>query len=96
MNRIRIPNKWDGESVAETVPKRQLATEKRWKHPNRARTTSEKPIENRGAHRADIDFGVSNNSPSGESVCGRQCSSVQHAAVKDSEPDGAGVSSGCR
>ena len=57
MNRIRIPNKWDGESVAETVPKRQLATEKRWKHPNRARTTSEKPIENRGAHRADIDFG---------------------------------------
>ena len=59
MNRIRIPNKWDGESVAETVPKRQLATEKRWKHPNRARTTSEKPIENRGAHRADIDFGYS-------------------------------------
>ena len=41
MNRIQIPNKWDGESVAEAVPKRQLATEKRWKHPNRARTTSE-------------------------------------------------------
>lgn len=57
MNRIQISNKWDDESVAETVPKRQLATEKRWKHPNRARTTSEKPIENRGAHRADIDFG---------------------------------------
>lgn len=57
MNRIQISNKWDGESVAETVPERQLATEKRWKHLSRARTTSEKPIENRGAHRADIDFG---------------------------------------
>ena len=57
MNRIRIPNKWDGESVAETVPERHLAIEKRWKHPNRARTTSEKPTENRGADRADIDFG---------------------------------------
>ena len=69
MNRIRIPNKWDDESVAEAVPERHLAIEKRWKHPSRAKTTS---------------------------VCGRQCSSVQHAAVKDSEPDGAGVSSGCR
>ena len=57
MNRIWIPNKWDGESVAETVPERHLAIEKRWKHPNRARTTSEKPTENRGADRADIDFG---------------------------------------
>lgn len=57
MNRIRIPNKWDDESVAETVPERHLAIEKRWKHPNRARTTSEKPTENRGADRADIDFG---------------------------------------
>lgn len=56
MNRIQIPNKWDGESVAEAVPKRQLAIEKRWKHPNRARTTSEKPTENRGANRVDIDF----------------------------------------
>lgn len=57
MNRIRIPNKWNGESVAETVPERHFAIEKRWKHPNRARTTSEKPTENRGADRADIDFG---------------------------------------
>lgn len=57
MNRIRISNKWDDESVAETVPERHLATEKRWKHLSRARTTSEKPTENRGAHRADIDFG---------------------------------------
>ena len=57
MNRIQIPNKWDDESVAETVPERHLAIEKRWKHPNRARTTSEKPTENRGADRADIDFG---------------------------------------
>lgn len=96
MNRIRIPNKWDDESVAETVPERHFATEKRWKHPNRARTTSEKPTENRGAHRADIDFGHQTAAPNGESVCGRQCSSVQQAAVKDSEPDGAGVSSGCR
>ena len=56
MNRIQISNKWDDESVAETVPERQLATEKRWKHPNRARTTSEKPTENRGANRVDIDF----------------------------------------
>ena len=32
-------------------------TDKRWKHPNRARTTSEKPTDNRGADRADIDFG---------------------------------------
>ena len=51
MNRIRILNKWDGESVAETVPERHLAIEKRWKHPNRARTTSEKPTENQGADR---------------------------------------------
>lgn len=29
MNRIWIPNKWDGESVAETVPERHLAIEKR-------------------------------------------------------------------
>ena len=57
MNRIQIPNKRDDESVAETVPERNLAIEKRWKHPNRARTTSEKPTENRGADRADIDFG---------------------------------------
>ena len=57
MNQIQISNKWDGESVAETVPERHLVIEKRWKHPSRARTTSEKPIENRGAHRADIDFG---------------------------------------
>lgn len=63
MNRIRISNKWDGESAAETVPKRQLATEKRWKHLSRARTTSEKPIENRGAHRADIDFGHQTAAP---------------------------------
>lgn len=56
MNRIQISNKWDGESVAETVPERQFAIEKRWKHPNRARTTSEKPTENRGANRVDIDF----------------------------------------
>lgn len=63
MNRIRIPNKWDGESVAETVPERHLAIEKRWKHPNRARTTSEKPIENRGADRADIDFGHQTAAP---------------------------------
>lgn len=63
MNRIQIPNKWDGESVAETVPKRQLATGKRWKHPNRAKTTSEKPTENRGAHRADIDFGHQTAAP---------------------------------
>lgn len=56
MNRIQIPNKWDGESVAETVPERHLAIEKRWKHPSKAKTTSEKPIENRGAHKADIDF----------------------------------------
>lgn len=57
MNRIRIPNKWDGESVAETVPERHLAIEKRWKHPNRAKTTSEKPTGNQDADRADIDFG---------------------------------------
>lgn len=57
MNRIRIPNKWNGESVAETVPERHLAIEKRWKHPSRAKTTSEKPTENQGADRADIDFG---------------------------------------
>ena len=38
-------------------------TDKRWKHPNRARTTSEKPIENRGAHRADIDFGYQITAP---------------------------------
>lgn len=57
MNRIRISNKWDDESVAETVPERHFAIEKRWKHPSRARTTSEKPTENRGADRADIDFG---------------------------------------
>ncbi len=63
MNRIRISNKWDDKSVAETVPKRQLATEKRWKHPNRARTTSEKPTENRGADRADIDFGHQTAAP---------------------------------
>lgn len=63
MNRIQIPNKWDGESVAEAVPKRQLATEKRWKHPNRARTTSEKPTENQGADRADIDFGHQTAAP---------------------------------
>ena len=63
MNRIWIPNKWDGESVAETVPERQLAIEKRWKHPNRARTTSEKPTENRGADRADIDFGYQTAAP---------------------------------
>lgn len=56
MNRIWIPNKWDGESVAETVPERQLATEKRWKHPSRARTTSEKPTGNQDEYRADIDF----------------------------------------
>lgn len=63
MNRIRIPNKWDGESVAETVPERHLAIEKRWKHPNRAKTTSEKPTENRGADRADIDFGHQTAAP---------------------------------
>ena len=63
MNRIRIPNKWDGESVAETVSERHLAIEKRWKHPNRARTTSEKPTENRGADRADIDFGHQTAAP---------------------------------
>ena len=63
MNRIRISNKWDGESVAETVPERHLAIEKRWKHPNRARTTSEKPTENRGADRADIDFGHQTAAP---------------------------------
>lgn len=56
MNRIQISNKWDGESVAETVPERQLATEKRWKHPSRARTTSEKPTGNQDEYRADIDF----------------------------------------
>lgn len=63
MNRIWIPNKWDGESVAETVPERHLAIEKRWKHPNRARTTSEKPTENQGADRADIDFGHQTAAP---------------------------------
>ena len=63
MNRIQIPNKWDGESVAETVPERHLAIEKRWKHPSRARTTSEKPTENRGADRADIDFGHQTAAP---------------------------------
>ena len=57
MNRIQIPNKWDEESVAETVPERHLAIEKRWKHPSRAKTTSEKPTGNQGADRADIDFG---------------------------------------
>ena len=63
MNRIRIPNKWDDESVAEAVPERHLAIEKRWKHPSRAKTTSEKPTENRGAHRADIDFGHQTAAP---------------------------------
>lgn len=63
MNRIWIPNKWDGESVAETVPERHLAIEKRWKHPNKAKTTSEKPTENRGADRADIDFGHQTAAP---------------------------------
>lgn len=57
MNRGRISSKWNGESVAGTVPERQFVAEKRWKHPSRAKTTSEKPIENRGADRADIDFG---------------------------------------
>ena len=56
MNRIQISNKWDDESVAETVPERHLVIEKRWKHPSRAKTTSEKPTENRGANRVDIDF----------------------------------------
>ena len=56
MNQVQISNKWDAESVAGTVLKRHLAIEKRWKHPNRARTTSEKPTGNRGADRADIDF----------------------------------------
>lgn len=63
MNQIRIPNKWDGESVAEAVPERHLAIEKRWKHPNKAKTTSEKPTENRGADRADIDFGHQTAAP---------------------------------
>lgn len=63
MNRIWIPNKWDGESVAETVPERQFAIEKRWKHPSRAKTTSEKPTENQGAGRADIDFGHQTAAP---------------------------------
>lgn len=49
--------------MAETVPERHLAIEKRWKHPNRARTTSEKPTENRGADRADIDFGHQTAAP---------------------------------
>ena len=57
MNRIQISNKWDGESVAGTVPERQFVTEKRWKHSSRAKTTSEKPTGNQGADRADIDFG---------------------------------------
>lgn len=56
MNRIQISNKWDDESVAETVPERHLVIEKCWKHPSRAKTTSEKPTENRGANRVDIDF----------------------------------------
>ncbi len=63
MNRIRIPNKWDDESVAETVPERHLAIEKRWKHPSRAKTTSEKPTENQDADRADIDFGHQTAAP---------------------------------
>lgn len=63
MNRIQIPNKWNDESAAGTVPERQFATEKRWKHPSRARTTSEKPTENRGADRADIDFGHQTAAP---------------------------------
>ena len=46
--------------MAETVPERHLAIEK---HPNRARTTSEKPTENRGADRADIDFGHQTAAP---------------------------------
>ena len=63
MNRIQISNKWDDESVAETVPERQLATEKRWKHPSRARTTSEKPTGNQDEYRADIDFGYQITAP---------------------------------
>ena len=63
MNRIQISNKWDDESVAETVPERHLVIEKRWKHPSRAKTTSEKPTENRGADRADIDFGHQTAAP---------------------------------
>lgn len=63
MNRIRIPNKWNDESAAGTVPERQFATEKRWKHSSRAKTTSEKPTENRGADRADIDFGHQTAAP---------------------------------
>lgn len=56
MNRIQIPSKWDDESVAETVPERQFATGKRWKHPSRAKTTSEKPTGNQDEYRVDIDF----------------------------------------
>lgn len=63
MNRIWIPNKWDDESVAETVPERHLAIEKRWKHSSRVKTTSEKLTGNQGADRADIDFGHQTAAP---------------------------------
>lgn len=57
VNRIQISSKWNDESAAGTVPESQFATEKRWKHSSRAKTTSEKPTGNQGADRANIDFG---------------------------------------
>lgn len=89
MNRIRISNKWDGESVAETVPERHLAIEKRWKHPSRARTTSEKPTGNQGADRADIDFAHQTAAPTvrayaegNAAVCNKQRSRILNQLVQ--------------
>lgn len=89
MNRIQISSKWNDESAAGTVPERQLATEKRWKHPSRARTTSEKPTGNQGADRADIDFAHQTAAPTvrayaegNAAVCNKQRSRILNRMVQ--------------